>query len=78
MIQRKSLVKAEYPFSSPFLFSQPLQQSGKDHTILKVLPPGIYQYKFIVDDQWRYAPDLPAVYDEMGNVNNVLEVQVFS
>eukprot|EP00271_Cylindrocystis_brebissonii_P010486 TRINITY_DN26680_c0_g1_i1.p1 TRINITY_DN26680_c0_g1~~TRINITY_DN26680_c0_g1_i1.p1 ORF type:complete len:290 (-),score=30.83 TRINITY_DN26680_c0_g1_i1:746-1615(-) len=56
---------------------QALQRSGKDFTIVKMLPPGIYQYKFIVDDQWRYAPDLPAVYDEMGNVNNVLEVQEY-
>ena len=34
------------------------------------------QYKFIVDGEWKYAPDQPAMYDEMGNVNNVLEVQV--
>lgn len=56
---------------------QPLQQAGKDFSIVKMLPPGVYQYKFIVDDGWRYAPDLPAVYDEMGNVNNVLEVQEY-
>lgn len=54
-----------------------LQRSGKDSTIVKMLPPGIYQYKFIVDGDWRYAPDLPAVYDEMHNVNNVLEVQEY-
>eukprot|EP00897_Mesotaenium_endlicherianum_P009427 jgi/Mesen1/8512/ME000480S07867 len=53
----------------------PLQLSGKDFTILKVLPAGMYQYKFIVDEVWRFAPDLPAIYDEIGNVNNVLEVQ---
>jgi hypothetical protein len=41
-----------------------------------MLPPGIYQYKFIVDDEWRYATDLPAMYDDQQNVNNVLEVQV--
>jgi hypothetical protein len=29
-----------------------------------------------VDGEWKYAPDQPAMYDEMGNVNNVLEVQV--
>ncbi|CAI5477026.1 unnamed protein product [Closterium sp. Yama58-4] len=56
---------------------QVLQRAGKDFTIVKMLPPGVYQYKFIVDDVWRYAPDLPAVYDEMGNVNNVLEVQEY-
>ena len=35
-----------------------------------MLPPGVYQYKFIVDGEWKYAPDQPAMYDEMGNVNN--------
>ncbi len=33
------------------------------------------QYKFIVDGDWKFAPDQQAMYDEMGNVNNVLEVQ---
>jgi hypothetical protein len=35
------------------------------------------QYKFIVDGDWKYAPDQPAMYDEDGNVNNVLEVQEY-
>jgi hypothetical protein len=32
------------------------------------------QYKFIVDGEWKYAPEQPAMYDERGNVNNVVEV----
>eukprot|EP00246_Nothoceros_aenigmaticus_P005029 TRINITY_DN16841_c0_g1_i1.p1 TRINITY_DN16841_c0_g1~~TRINITY_DN16841_c0_g1_i1.p1 ORF type:complete len:185 (+),score=31.56 TRINITY_DN16841_c0_g1_i1:292-846(+) len=55
--------------------AHPLQRSGKDFTLVKVLPSGVYQYKFIVDGEWRYAADHPAVFDEMGNVNNVLDVQ---
>ncbi len=35
------------------------------------------QYKFIVDGEWKYAPDQTAMYDEQGNVNNVLEVQEY-
>ena len=35
------------------------------------------QYKFVVDGEWRYAPDQPAMYDEAGNVNNVVEVQEY-
>ena len=35
------------------------------------------QYKFIVDCEWKYAPDQTAMYDEQGNVNNVLEVQEY-
>ncbi|KAK9820387.1 hypothetical protein WJX72_009820 [[Myrmecia] bisecta] len=56
---------------------QAMQRSGKDFTIVKLLPPGVYQYKFIVDKEWKYAPDQPAMYDEMNNVNNVLEVQEY-
>ena len=54
-----------------------LQRSGRDFTIMKLLPPGVYQYKFIVDGVWRYAPDQAAMYDEMGNINNVIEVHEF-
>jgi hypothetical protein len=56
---------------------QPLQHTGKDWTIIKLLPPGVYQYKFIVDGDWRYDPNQPAMYDEMSNVNNVIEVQEY-
>ncbi|KAK9865771.1 hypothetical protein WJX84_005577 [Apatococcus fuscideae] len=52
-----------------------MQRSGRDFNIVKLLPPGVYQYKFIVDGDWKYAADQQAMYDEMGNVNNVLEVQ---
>jgi len=51
-----------------------LQRSGKDHSILLVLPAGIYHYKFIVDGDRRYIPDLPFVADEMGHVCNLLDV----
>ncbi|KAL6009808.1 galactose metabolism-related protein [Asimina triloba] len=51
-----------------------LQRSGKDHSILLVLPSGIYQYKFIVDGEWRYIPDLPNAADEMGCISNLLDV----
>ncbi|KAF6163891.1 hypothetical protein GIB67_024746 [Kingdonia uniflora] len=51
-----------------------LQRSGKDHSILLVLPSGIYQYKFIVDGEWRYIPDFPCITDEMGRISNLLDV----
>ncbi|PKA48147.1 SNF1-related protein kinase regulatory subunit beta-1 [Apostasia shenzhenica] len=46
-----------------------LQRSGKDHSILLVLPSGVYQYRFFVDGQWRYIVDLPSVANEMGHFN---------
>ncbi|WIA22722.1 hypothetical protein OEZ86_009682 [Tetradesmus obliquus] len=56
---------------------QPLQRTGRDFTVIKLLPPGVYQYKFIVDGDWKYDPNQPAMFDEIGNVNNVIEVQEY-
>ncbi|XP_040964281.1 SNF1-related protein kinase regulatory subunit beta-1-like [Gossypium hirsutum] len=61
---------------SCLLLRIPLQRCGKDFTIMKVLPSGVYQYRFIVDGQWRYAPDLPWAQDGTGNANNILDLQV--
>ncbi|KAL0411939.1 UNVERIFIED_CONTAM: SNF1-related protein kinase regulatory subunit beta-2 [Sesamum latifolium] len=41
-------------------YRKPLQKSGKDFTIMKVLPSGVYQYRFLVDGQRRYSPGLKA------------------
>eukprot|EP00955_Chlamydomonas_euryale_P065243 359188-Chlamydomonas_euryale.AAC.10 len=38
------------------------------------LLPGKYRVKFMVDGQWRLAPDWPMEQDEVGETNNVLEV----
>lgn len=54
-----------------------LQRSGKDFTIMKVLPSGVYQYRFVVDGQWRYAPDLPWAQDDSGHSYNILDLQDF-
>ncbi|GFY97694.1 SNF1-related protein kinase regulatory subunit beta-2 [Actinidia rufa] len=54
-----------------------LQKSGKDFTIVKVLPSGFYHYRFIVDGQWRYSPDLPQEHDDLGNIFHVLDLQDF-
>lgn len=57
------------------------QTSGMDGPIwvlTKALPPGDYQYKFIIDNVWRHAPDQPIVLDERGIINNELVVTVES
>lgn len=43
---------------------------------MKVLPSGIYHFRFIVDGQWRYAPDFPHECDDTGRVFNVLDLKV--
>jgi len=39
----------------------------------RILPPGTYQYKFIVDGEWMPCMELPTV-DDNGNINNVITV----
>jgi hypothetical protein len=39
-----------------------------------LLPPGRYQYKFIVDGVWMPSMDLPTV-DDNGNINNVVDME---
>lgn len=53
----------------------PLRRSGGDFVVCLNLLPGTYQYKFIVDNEWRYATDQQTVRDEMGNINNCLVVE---
>ena len=38
-----------------------MMRSGKDFVAIKLLPPGVYQYKFIVDGEWKYAPEQAAM-----------------
>ena len=40
------------------------------------LAPGEYQYKYIVDGQWRCADDQDKVRDEHGNQNNQIVIPV--
>eukprot|EP00928_Gymnodinium_smaydae_P071744 TRINITY_DN55243_c1_g1_i1.p1 TRINITY_DN55243_c1_g1~~TRINITY_DN55243_c1_g1_i1.p1 ORF type:complete len:318 (+),score=77.92 TRINITY_DN55243_c1_g1_i1:54-1007(+) len=45
-----------------------------DFVLQHQLPPGTYQYKFIVDGEWMPNMELPTV-DDNGNINNVAEVK---
>lgn len=55
-----------------------LQMERVSHHVFELqqqLPPGTYQYKFIVDGQWRCADDQEKVKDEHGNENNRVVVE---
>lgn len=43
-------------------------------TVVLDLPPGRYEYQFLVDGQWRHDPSLPKTADAFGGWNNVLVV----
>ncbi|XP_020230736.1 SNF1-related protein kinase regulatory subunit beta-2 isoform X1 [Cajanus cajan] len=53
----------------------PLQRSGKDFAIMKLLPSGVYHYRFVVDGRKRYTPDSPWAQDDAGNAYNILDLQ---
>ncbi|XP_073291947.1 SNF1-related protein kinase regulatory subunit beta-1-like [Primulina huaijiensis] len=52
-----------------------LQRSGKDHSILLILPAGIHRYRFIVDGKMRHIPDLPSEPYEIDCLCNLLDVR---
>ncbi|CAE7444885.1 KINB2 [Symbiodinium natans] len=55
----------------------PMVRSGQEFSVVQELPRGVHQYKFIVDDQWRFAPDQPRMQDSQGNMNNVLDISAY-
>ncbi|ETV76856.1 hypothetical protein, variant [Aphanomyces astaci] len=56
----------------------PMHRSGNDFTYIANLPRGKHAYKFVVDDEWRFAPDQPTVADVDGNINNYVDVSDFT
>lgn len=56
---------------------KPMQKSGKDHSLLLILPSGVYRYRFVVDGERKCLPDLPCETDIMGNAVNLLDVHDF-
>jgi len=50
------------------------EEDGLFGTVVQIVP-GIHQYKFIVDGEWRCAQDQPRCLDSVGNENNCIEVE---
>jgi 5'-AMP-activated protein kinase regulatory beta subunit len=55
----------------------PMHRSGNDFSYVHNLKMGKHAYKFIVDDEWRFAPDQPTVADIEGRINNFIDVSEF-
>jgi 5'-AMP-activated protein kinase regulatory beta subunit len=55
----------------------PMHRSGNDFTYIHNLIKGKHAFKFIVDDEWRFAPDQPTVADIEGRINNFIDVSDF-
>ena len=54
-----------------------MHRSGNDFTYIANLTRGKHAYKYVVDDEWRFAPDQPTVADIEGNINNFVDVSDF-
>ena len=52
-------------------------RSGLEFHLVVNLTKAEHQYKFIVDDQWRYSNDYPIVHDQNGNVHNIMDVRTY-
>mmetsp|Transcript_5253 Transcript_5253/g.13178 ORF Transcript_5253/g.13178 Transcript_5253/m.13178 type:complete len:263 (-) Transcript_5253:26-814(-) len=55
----------------------PMHRSGNDFTYIHNLKKGKHAFKFVVDDEWRFAPDQPTVADIEGRINNFIDVTDF-
>mmetsp|Transcript_10 Transcript_10/g.34 ORF Transcript_10/g.34 Transcript_10/m.34 type:complete len:315 (-) Transcript_10:3606-4550(-) len=55
----------------------PMRRSGADFLYIRELKKGKHAYKFIVDDEWRFAPDQPTVADPHGYINNFVDLTNF-
>jgi len=55
----------------------PMHRSGNDFTYIHNLPRRKHAYKFVVDDEWRFARDQPTLPDVEGRINNFIDVEDF-
>jgi hypothetical protein len=52
-----------------------LHSSGKGGFVLDVqLPPGHYEYKYLVDDEWIHDPEVKCAANTFGSMNNLLDI----
>ena len=53
-----------------------MQKDSNDNKFKFAIPlkNEIYQFKFIVDGQWKYSSNYPTQKDNLGNINNVIDL----
>ena len=54
-----------------------MHRSRNDFQFITDLPRGKHMYKFIVDGEWRFAPDQETLADEQGTIQNVVDLTHF-
>ena len=56
-----------------FQMEKSQKQNDKFYLTL-FLPKGVYQYKFKIDDIWKYNSNFPTCSDKNGNINNIIDL----
>jgi hypothetical protein len=51
-----------------------MDKSGENFSLILSLEKKEYYYKFIVDGDWRFAPDQQTIADHNGNINNIIDL----
>ena len=51
-----------------------MEKNGDTSTIILPLEKREHFYKFIVDGEWKFAPDQNTVADNNGNINNIIDL----
>lgn len=51
-----------------------MNKNGDQSTRIMRLEKKAHYYKFIVDGEWRFAPDQQTIADHNGNINNVIDL----
>ena len=55
----------------------PMVRSGQEFYQVVEIPRGVHEYKFLVDNEWKFSLDQPVLEDVGGNVNNVVDIQYY-
>ena len=54
------------------MYKKSSNKSSKKYYYKMILPPGIYEYKFIINGIWKYNKNLPLYRNKDGYINNKL------
>ena len=54
----------------------PMVKSTSDFSLILDMPPGTYEYRYIVDDKWECAPDQNIIVDQHGQLTNSVQISL--
>ncbi|KAK4782200.1 hypothetical protein SAY86_016302 [Trapa natans] len=54
---------------------EPMQRSGKNFILMKVIPCGVYHIRFVVDGHVRYDPELPYDFNDSSGAFNIMDLK---